>query len=286
MSSDPDNPMHGILTIARLTWVETRRARIALAALIFAVLFLIAYGIAVYFLNRAQSTVVAQPIFIRHAKLEILSLAGLYVANFLTVALAVMLPVDSISGELESGVMETLAAKPITRATIVLGKWLAFFAMTAVYLVLVAGGVVLLVATLTGFRLPHLPVALSLMFLGATTLLTLSIAGGTRFKTVTNGIVAFGFYALAFIGGWVEQIGFVLGNGAARYIGTAISLVSPVDSMWRLACYEMQSPLMQQLRLGPFSTAAVPSTAMVVWATGFVMAALLAALWQFRSRSL
>jgi hypothetical protein len=43
---------------------------------------------------------------------------------------------------------------------------------------------------------------------------------------------------------------------------------------------------MQQLRLGPFSTAAVPSMAMVVWAVGFVVVALLVALWQFRSRSL
>ncbi len=286
MGSASSDPMPGILTIARLTWIETRRARIALAALTFAVLFLLAYGIGVYFLYRAQSAAEGRHIFMRQAQLEILSLVGLYVANFLTVAVGVMLPVDSISGEIESGVMETLAAKPITRAQIVLGKWVAFLAMTAIYLVLVAGGVVLLVMTLTGFRLPHLLEALSLMFLGATTLLTFSIAGGTRFKTVTNGIVAFGFYALAFIGGWVEQIGFVLGNGAARYIGTAISLVSPVDSMWRLACYEMQPPLMQQLRLGPFSTAAVPSMAMVVWAVGFVVVALLVALWQFRSRSL
>jgi hypothetical protein len=45
------------------------------------------------------------------------------------------------------------------------------------------------------------------MLLGATTLLTLSIAGGTRFTTVTDGIVVFGFYAIAFIGGWIEQLG-------------------------------------------------------------------------------
>ncbi|HWW80980.1 MAG TPA: hypothetical protein VNY82_15390, partial [Steroidobacteraceae bacterium] len=38
-------------------------------------------------------------------------LVGLYVANFLTLAVAVMLPVDSLSGEIESGVMETIASK-------------------------------------------------------------------------------------------------------------------------------------------------------------------------------
>lgn len=257
-----------------------------LAASICAVLFLIAYGLAVFFLFARGSPGPARPLFLRQAELEILTLVGLYVANFLTLAVAVMLPVDSISGEIESGVMETIASKPVSRAAIVLGKWLAFLVMTALYLLIAAGGVVLLVRMLTGFWQPHLSQAFPLMFLGATTLLSLSIAGGTRLKTVTNGIMVFGFYAIAFIGGWVEEIGYLMSNEAARYIGTAISLVSPVDSMWRLASHQMQPPLMQQLRMSPFSTAAVPSGAMVVWTVGFIAVSLALALRQFRSRAL
>lgn len=278
--------MQGVLTIAQLTWLEARRTRIALAALVGAALFLAVYGTAVFFLYRLEGTAAPRPFFIRQTQLEILTLAGLYVANFLTLAVAVMLPVDSISGEIDSGVMETVASKPVARSAIVIGKWLAYLLMTAAYLLLVAGGVVLLIRTITGFMQPHLQIALPLMFLGASTLLTLSIAGGTRFKTVTNGIVVFAFYAVAFIGGWIEQIGFVLGNESARYIGTAISLVSPVDALWRLAAHEMQPPLMQQLRMSPFSVAAVPSAAMVIWAMGFVGVTLLLALRGFRARSL
>lgn len=278
--------MQGVLTIAQLTWLEARRTRIALAALVGAALFLAVYGTAVFFLYRLEGPAAPRPFFIRQTQLEILTLAGLYVANFLTLAVAVMLPVDSISGEIDSGVMETVASKPVARSAIVIGKWLAYLLMTAVYLLLVAGGVVLLIRTITGFLQPHLQIALPLMFLGASTLLTLSIAGGTRFKTVTNGIVVFAFYAVAFIGGWIEQIGFVLGNESARYIGTAISLVSPVDALWRLAAHEMQPPLMQQLRMSPFSVAAVPSAAMVIWAMGFVGVTLLLALRGFRARSL
>lgn len=276
----------GFLAIAHLTWAEARRTRIALAGLICAVSFLAVYGTAVFFLYRAELTSSARPLFIRQAQLEVLTLAGLYVANFLTLAIAVMLPVDSISGEIQSGVMETVASKPIARSAIVLGKWFAYLLMTAAYLLIVAGGTVLLVRGITGFNQHHLATALPLMFLGATTLLTLSIAGGTRFTTVTNGIVVFGFYAIAFIGGWIEQIGYLLGNQSARYIGTAISLLSPVDALWRLAAHEMQPPLMQQLRMSPFSSASVPSTAMVLWAAGFVVATLLIALRQFRHRPL
>lgn len=276
----------GILTIARLTWIEARRTRIAQAALICAAVFLAAYGTAAYFLFRLDADASSPVIFIRQAQFAIVTLIGLYVANFLTLAVAVMLPVDSISGEIGSGIMQTLVSKPIPRSSVVLGKWLAFLAMTGVYLLVVAGGIVGVVRMLTGYLQPHLLTALPLMFLGAAILLTLSIAGGTRFETVTNGIVVFGFYAIAFIGGWVEQIGFALGNEAARYIGTAISLVSPVDALWRLASHDMQPPLMQQLQMSPFSSAAVPSTAMVVWAVGFLMITLLLALRQFRLRAL
>jgi Cu-processing system permease protein len=278
--------LNGFLTIVHLTWIEARRTRIALAAFSCAVLFLGIYGTAVFFVYRSGHASVARPLFIRQMQLELLTLAGLYVANFLTLAFAVLLPVDSISGEIDSGVIETVASKPISRSVIVLGKWCAFLLMTAVYLLIVAGGVVLLVRLLTGFSQPHLGSALPLMWLGAVTLLTLSIAGGTRLKTVTNGIVVFGFYAIAFIGGWIEAIGATLGSEASRYIGTAVSLVSPVDAMWRLAAHQMQPPLMQQMPLGPFSSAAVPSPAMVLWTVGFVVVTLLAALRGLRARSL
>jgi Cu-processing system permease protein len=285
MASGRDEPLHGLLTIIHLTWTEARRMRITLASLICALVFLAVFGTAVYFLYRFGPGAAPRPAFIRQAQLEVLTLAGLYVANFLTLAFSVLVPVDSISGEIDSGVIETIASKPISRSTILLGKWLAFLAMAAGYLLLVTLGVVLLVRLFTGFVPPHLATALPLLLLGAATLLTLSIAGGTRLKTITNAFVAFGFYALAFIGGWIETVGAILGSDAARYIGTVISLASPVDAMWRLAAHGLQSPLVQQLP-GPFSSAAVPSEAMVVWAVGFVIATLLIALRGFRTRAL
>jgi ABC-type transport system involved in multi-copper enzyme maturation permease subunit len=280
--------MHGALTIARLTWIDARRTRIALAAFIGGLVFLAVYGTAVFFM---QHSVIASPrthlpLFLRQTTLQVLTLVGLYVANFLTVATAVMLPVDCISGEIDSGVMQTVASKPVDRSGIVIGKWLGFLAMIAVYLLLVAGGVVLLVWVMTGFLQPHLSAALPLMLLSAVVMLTLSIAGGTRFSTVTNGIAVFAFYAIAFIGGWIEQIGVRLGSSASRYIGTVISLISPSDALWRRAAHELQPPLLEQLNISPFSAVAVPSGAMVVWGVGFVVVTLLAALRIFQKRAL
>ena len=278
--------MRGTLVVAHLTWMEARRRRIALAAVLCGLLFLLAYGAALFFLQRHPPVEPGRAPALQQAQLVFLTLAGLYVVNFLTTALAVLLPVDTLSGEINSGVMQTLASKPIHRAEIVLGKWLAYAGITGGYLLFMSGGVVLLVALMAGFTQPHLARALPLMFISALTLLTICIAGGTRFSTVTNGIVAFAFYGLAFIGGWVEQIGAYTGNLSARYIGTAISLVSPGDALWRLAAYQLQPPFMSQLQLTPFSSVSVPSAAMVVWAVGFIVVVLLIALRSFQRRAL
>jgi ABC-type transport system involved in multi-copper enzyme maturation permease subunit len=215
-----------------------------------------------------------------------LGLVGLYAVNFLAVAFAVMLPVDSLSGEISSGVIQTIASKPIRRVDILLGKWIVFWLMLAAYNLFMVAGIVTILWALTGFMQQDLLPALALMQLEASVLLSITIAGGVRFSTVTNGIVAFAFYMVGFIGGWIEQIGVFVGDATSRYIGTAISLVSPTDALWRLAVHGLQPPFMAQVQLSPFSSVSVPSMAMVWWSLGYVIVALALAARGLRRRAL
>jgi ABC-2 type transport system permease protein len=274
--------MQRILTIAHLTFLEARRRKIVTAALLGALLFLAVYGTALYLV----APKIALAGLERTGVLMLATQAGLYVANFLTIAAAVLLPLDTLSGEIGSGVMQTLASKPIRRGEILLGKWLAFVGMVAVYLALTAGGILVLVRAILGFTPPNVAVGLPLLLLGAALMVTVAIAGGTRLTTVTNGIVAFAFYGIAFIGGWVEQIATFAAADSARYIGTAISLVSPVDALWRRAAFELQPPLMHGLPFGPFALGSVVTDAMIAWAAGFLVVLLLVALRLFERRPL
>lgn len=279
--------MRGTFLIARLTWLETRRRRIALAALVCGLLFLAVYALAMYFgfrrITLAEGAV--NPVEIRVAA-TVLTVAGLYVVNVLVIAVAILLPIDSLSGEIGSGVIQTLASKPVDRAAIVVGKWLAYLAMTAAYLALLGGGVVLSMRVFADYVAPAVFVPMGLMLLGAAVMLSITIAGGVRFSTITNGIVAFGFYGVAFIAGWIEQILSMFGNSTARHVGTVVSLLSPSDAMWRRAAYEMQPLATVVLRNGPFGVVSVPSAAMVAWAAAFAVGVLAFAAWQFRRRPL
>jgi Cu-processing system permease protein len=278
--------MRRLLTVAHLTLHEAIRRRILLAALVCGAAFLVLYGTGFHFVERDLRQHAAMPLLERRMALNLFVLAGLFDVNFLSIMTAVLLPVDTLSGEIASGVMQTLASKPIRRAEILLGKWVAYVVLVVGYLAVMAGGV-LLVARLVGrFTPPHVASGLPLMALECLLLVTLSIAGGTRFGTVTNGVMVLGLHGLAFIGNWVEQIGTMLGNDAARSVGTIASLVMPSESMWQLAASRMQPALMRELHVTPFSPASVPSPAMVAWTAGYIALVLLLGLRGFRRRAL
>lgn len=276
--------MPPILTIAHLTLFEARRKRILVAALLCGLVFVAVFGAGVVFsVAGLQRQVPLQ----REVSFAALTIIGLYGANFLSVLFAVLLPIDALSGEIESGVMQTLASKPVRRAEILLGKWLGHWLIVIGYMLLLCTAVTL-VTWLAGRTVRiDLVTAMPLLILELTCMLTVAIAGGTRFTTVTNGVVALGFYGIAFIGGFMEQIGVLARLEAVRTVGVAASLFSPADTMWRLGVYLLQPAAVRGSQfLGPFSTPSVPSTMMVWWTVAFTIAVLAYAVRSFNSRAL
>ena len=278
--------MPAFLTIAHLTLYDARRRKILSAAAICGGLFLVAYWLIAFLVARNLEQE-PQGFVQRQITLVILALFGLYAANSLSVLLASLLPVDALSGEIDSGVMQTLASKPLRRWEIVVGKWLGFGAVIVAYFLALAAGVLIAARWIAGYQQNNVGVAIPLMLLELLVMHSISIAGGTRLGTVTNGIMTLGLYGASFIGGWVEQGGLLSGTHSVRAIGVTISLFSPADSMWRLAAYYLQPDIIRTLgNAGPFAGGAIPSALMVWWALGFMAAALAFAIRSFRHRQL
>jgi Cu-processing system permease protein len=277
--------MRDVITVAHLTLVEARRRRIVLAGAVCALAFLLVFSVAVTFAYREMSANKSVSFIERQGTLTAIKLVGFMAANFLSVIFAILLPVDTLSGEIDSGVIQTIASKPISRAQIVLGKWAGHLLLALAYLLILSTGILVVVAVIGGLPPTGVTRALPLLMLEITLALTVSVAGGARFSTVTNAIAAVGFYGVAFIGGFIEQIGGFTGISSMRTIGILVSLVSPADSMWRLAAHHMEPEIARStgmLALG----ASVPSALMVWWAAGFTVAALIYAIRTFRRRSL
>jgi Cu-processing system permease protein len=218
---------------------------------------------------------------------SVLLSAGLYVVNFLLVVMAVLISVTAVSGEVDSPTVETVLTKPIRRWEWVLGKWVAYAVLLAVYLLLLVGGIFLIVYLRSGFAASNVMAGMGLMLLQGLTILSLTIAGGTRLSSLANGVVAFMLYGLAFIGGWVEQIGALFRNETAVDIGIFASLLMPADVVWKKALSlflpEFTSSPMSG---GPFAVTSQPSNLMIAYAVFYMMALLLLALWSFSRRDL
>jgi len=278
--------MRNLVTIAHLTLHEAVRRRVLTAALIVGTAFLALFGVGMHFMLRELNKSHDLTLIERRVMLNALTLAGLFAASRLIVITAVLLPVDTLSGEIGSGVIQTLAAKPVRRSEIVLGKWIGHWLVLLVYFVLIVGGVLAVARALGHFTPPHIERGLPLLMLEATVLLSVAIAAGTRLSTITNGMTAFGLYGFAFIGNWIEQIGTFTDNVAARNVGTVSSLIMPSESLWNLAAYQMQPTIMRELTATPFSPVAVPSVAIVWWSVGYIVVALWLGLRVFRRRAL
>ena len=106
------------------------------------------------------------------------------------------------------------------------------------------------------------------------------------FSTLANGVMVFGLYGIAFIGGWVEQIGSFLHNQTTIYIGIISSLIIPSEALWKRAAFEMQSPLLGVTGFSPFSAPSVPSPIMIWYAGLYTLVALALAIHKFNRRDL
>jgi ABC-type transport system involved in multi-copper enzyme maturation permease subunit len=277
--------MRDVITIAHLTLVEARRRRIVLAGAICALAFLAVFCVAVFFGNREMTADTSTSFIERQATMTMIMIIGFMAANFLAVMFAILLPVDTLSGEIDSGVMQTLASKPVNRAQIVVGKWLGHLVLAIAYLLLMSAGILLAIRMVAGFVPAGVSRALPLLMLEITLSLTVSVAGGARLSTVTNGITSLGFYGLAFIAGFVEQLGVMAGIASLKTVGVVVSLISPADSMWRLAAHHLLPDILHGSGAFTFGIS-TPTPLMVWWAAGFTVATLLYAVRAFRRRSL
>ncbi|MFO7168146.1 MAG: ABC transporter permease subunit [Chloroflexota bacterium] len=276
--------MNTILTLTWLTFHEARRRRMVLAALAAGALFLLVYGIGVRLISAELESEGAPAMVVQQIR-GFLTVAGLYVVHFLTVMLAIFASVDTIAGEISSHTIQAIVTKPLRRWQVLVGKWLGYAVMLALYLMLLGGGVLLVMAVQTGYWPPNALAGLSLLILEALVLVSLSLLGGTRLSTLTNGVALFLLYGLAFIGAWVEQIGGLLQSDAAVRVGVIASLVLPVEALWRRAAYLMQTPLANSFPT-PFTVSSVPSAAMVIYAVLYSCVALLLAARAFGRRDL
>ncbi len=277
--------MTGVPVIAVLTCREAVRRRVLPAAAGLGLAFLVLFGFGLHMiLSKLPPFVARQPLLHRQVVMTLTAM-GLYAVNWLMVVLTILTSVDTIAGEINSGVIQAVVTKPIHRWEVVFGKWIGFAAMLTAYVLLLAGGVALESRVIGGQAPVHFLRVFGLMWLESMLLLAVTFRAGASLTTLATGVVVFGLHILAFLGGWVEEFGWFAHSQTAMNIGVLASVVMPSESLWRRAAFDMQGPIIGGFN-GPFNVGSVPSVWMVAYAALYLAIALSLAVRRFSHRDL
>ena len=223
------------LLVARFTLQEAVSRRLVLAGVLISIGYLalfglgfrLTYGLALENANPQQRLGLG-------VAFATLTLMGVYVVNYLASFLALFLSVGAISGEIDAGTLHAVLARPLRRAEFLVGRWLGYAAILAVYIVAMTGLVLLIARGISGYEVPDPLPALALMLLEGVLLLTVSLLGSTLLSTLANGVVVFTLLGLAWLGGIIEVVGRLLDNNETLLnVGTVVSLLLPSDALWR-----------------------------------------------------
>ena len=274
--------------VADHTLREAVRRRVVLAATVVIGGFLALYAVGVWFGHRDISTDPNLTVSMRQVIAGFMLQGGLWSLNFVASLLAVFLAVGSISGEIDQGTMHAVAARPVRRAHIVLGKFLGNLMLLTVFIGVSTAIMIATVAIITGQYPARAWLAPFGMLFAAAVLLAVTIAGSTRFGTLANGVVAVTLYAVALVGGVIEQIGGLLDNPVTFDIGIATSVLLPTRALWDLASAQLaqEAASMTNLTAGPFGSLNPPSGWMLLVAAVHVLAMLAYAIRAFQRRDI
>ncbi len=266
--------LRGMAVVAGFTFREMARKRLFLATLALTAGFCLLFGLAA---QSAGRTLPLEALSRSLLTVEMLAV-GVYFGGLLTAFLAAFSTAGTLSGEVESGLMLAVAARPIPRASIVGGKFLGCGIFASLYALLLYLALLLILRRELSASLPLDLRAVILFAFQPLPVASLGILASSFLPTTAAGITVASVFTLALVGGTVEQIGALVGNETMRRIGILSSLLLPTDSLYRLHAFWLLEHLPPSLLrmsgavLGPLGPASPPSPAMLLYA--FLYAAL------------
>ncbi|MEQ1474762.1 MAG: ABC transporter permease, partial [Candidatus Acidiferrum sp.] len=145
--------MSGAWIMAGVTFREAARRKILWTAMIAGAAFLALFSTGLHFQVKDATSHNVPPLIVHQVQAALLQI-GFYAVNMLAVVMTILTSVDTLSGEISSGTIQAIATKPLPRWEILMGKWLGFAGMIAIYIGGMFGGVAAVGYVIGGVR-PH-----------------------------------------------------------------------------------------------------------------------------------
>ncbi|WP_046213205.1 ABC transporter permease [Paenibacillus wulumuqiensis] len=225
-----------------MTWKELLRKKVLLMTVLMTVLFLIVFWFiartigASEMMNSSPSAQLVEQ-FAQGAALLTL---GFFFGSFILAFLVIFSSFSAISGEAETGIMQSMLTRPIPRWKWYLGRWLGYALFGILYALILYISIVVIAdihANVPKDIWVHIQSYL-LFALTVPVLVTLSLLGSTSFSAIGNGVFMTMLYGAGWLGGMVEKVTSSMQMDpevlkTLYNITGLISLIMPVDAIQR-----------------------------------------------------
>jgi ABC-type transport system involved in multi-copper enzyme maturation permease subunit len=281
-------------TIVRYALRESLRRRVVpiVAALTFAFLVLYALGAHFAFQEVGDNGHLGFQGDIDDVSLAGATLTGMamFATLFLGAVIATFLTLGVIRGDAEAGLLQPIAARPLSRATILLARFAGAAAVAVAYVVVVFV-IAILITSVTGGWTPDRPIAACANLAGAVAVITCISALVSAFTGSTaQGITVLMLFGAGLTAGLLGQIGDTLGSDRLVQISDFASRLLPFEALYQNGLYSLTAEISGStgflLSLGPFGGAASSGPGLIAFAVLYCAAILTGAAVLFGRRDL
>jgi len=284
-------PPRPVLVVAGHALRECVRRRVFVVVALLTVAFLVLYGLGAWQAFEAtgdlesfegiDADVVAGATVFGLAMFAIL---------FLGTVLAVFLTLGVVRGDAERGLLQPLLVRPLSRRTLLLGRWLAAAAVCAVYVSVVFLAAMVITGALGDWWPDRIVVPLLGLAVGVAIIAALSLLGSVFLASTANGIAVFMLFGAGLTAGLLGQIGEALQSDTLTDVASIASWALPFEALYQAGLSAITADTVGFTRLaldlGPFGGAQDAGPLLWPWAALYLAAVGAAATAAFARRDL
>jgi ABC-type transport system involved in multi-copper enzyme maturation permease subunit len=241
--------LRAILVIAELTLREVLRRRLLWVLLGLSVASVVFVGWAVTQLAEHARESGMDEARITLGVSQVLVIIA-FMFSFVLAMSGAFLAAPAIATDVESGTALAVLARPISRADLVLGRWVGLCLVTGGYAVASSLLAIAVVALVTGYVPPEPGIAVACLVGQAIATLTFALALGTRLPSMTAGAIAVVCFGAAWLGGFLGSVAGLLRAQAIVPTLDVVRFVFPTDLLWRGVIHGLEPPAVQLLARG------------------------------------
>jgi Cu-processing system permease protein len=284
--------MRTIGIIASFTLRESLRRRVFVVVAVLTVAFLTLFGLGTWQLygevdDFSTNFAGVEPEIVVGATVDGLAMFG---TLFLGTVLAVFLTLGAVRGDADRGLLQPLLVRPVSRRTLLLGRFAAAAGVSGAYVAAVFLAAVVITWAFGGWWPDHLLGPALALVLGVAILSAVSLAGSVFLSSTANGIAVFMVFGAGLVAGLLGQIGEALGSGTLDDVAKVSSWLLPFEGLYQAALSALTSDTVGFTRLaidlGPFGGAEPAGPLLWLWALVYLVLVGAVALRGFARRDL